>query len=199
MKLLDHRPDLLADRGDPADVLAEVAEQEQLSPSQRESLDYALGYWVLQALQRPGDTESLVLLDKLAAFAQLRSDGDTKFNDRLAALRDLLENKRLSATKRASQPSRQLHHAQAILSLLESDSRILQADLAKRLQISPGRVSQILAVMEQDGLLARERVGQVNWVVAAAAASPAREALRATAKPAERPLRGMDVWLGKAA
>lgn len=199
MKLLDLRADLLANQGDPAELLPELAAVDRLSPIQRESLDYALGYWVLQVLQRPADTDSLVLLDRLAAYAQQRSDGDTHFSAKLSALRDLLENKRLAVATRASQPSRQLHHAQAILGLLKSETRILQAELTKRLQVSSGRVSQILAVMEQDGLIARERVGQVNWIVDVTAASPTLKAKPTTTTPSESPIRGMDVWLPKRA
>jgi len=197
MKLLDLRADLLANQGDPAELLPELAALDRLSAEQREALDYALGYWVLQVLQRPADTDSLVLLDRLVAYAQQRSDGDALFVAKLSALRDLLENKRLAVATRANQPSRQLHHAQTILSLLQSENRIPQADMAKHLQISPGRVSQILAVMEQDGLIARERVGQVNWIVDAAAVSPTRNAKPTAAKHTEPATRGMDVWLPK--
>lgn len=204
MRWLDMRSDLLADRGDPADVIAELVAVDALSVKQRESLDYALGYWVLEALQRPNDADSLVLLDKLATFAQQRSAGDAQFSARLAALRDLLENKRLSLAKRRNQPSRQLLHAQAILDHLQGGKSVRQVDLAQELEVSPGRVSQILAVMEQDGLITRERRGQESWV------SPAgepnnnqppqnRPAPPQTADSSAKLQRGVEVFLDRQA
>lgn len=172
--MIDMRPDMLANQGDPAELLPELAALDRLSAEQREALDYALGYWVLEVLQRPADTESLALLDRLAACAQQRSDGDERFAAKLSALRDLLENKRLAVATRASQPSLHLAHAQAILSQLRTTAMMEPAEIARRIELDGLRVNGLLAVMEQDGLIERHRDGRRHWVrLSCAAQAPA--------------------------
>lgn len=168
-RAINLRADLLAN-----DLLPELAALDCLSPEQREALDYALGHWVLQVLQRPADIDSLTLLDRLAASAQQCADGDDVFRSKLTALRDLLENKRLAVATRVSKPSRQLHHAQEIIGLLRAagmHQQMLPSEIASRRRLEIGRVNGLLAVMEQDGLVERHRVGLLHWAKLSATAA----------------------------
>jgi hypothetical protein len=191
MSVLDFRPEALADRVDPAEALAALERAKTLTPAQRETLDYALSYWVLQTVERTGDLGGIHLLDRLCAAALRRAGGDDSFAARLKAWRDLLENKRLSiAARRAGGRAAQLRQCQPILDLLHSGTRS-QAELAEALALSPGRVSQILAVMESEQLIQRRRHGQQNQVSlperTAAAAKPAVDLQAAPAQKAGLP------------
>ena len=92
---------------------------------------------------------------------------------------DLLEGKRryLQASQIATPI--QLKHQDTILEIIEQahGRRVRQLDFVEVLKLSPGRVSQILGVLESRSLITRQRLGKESWVSLAEAASttPKRE------------------------
>ncbi len=65
---------------------------------------------------------------------------------------------------RNSAQSQELLQEPAILELLRNKNEMTQSDLGRALQLSPGRVSQVLVIMEARGQVARHRRGKENWV-----------------------------------
>ena len=180
VSLLDLRPELLADTVDPVDaelaIKAAIAAGSPLTAMQRQALNYALGYWVMQVIERPSDLESVLLLDRVCALAARAatlagatapsddaapSATPSDFCSRLSALREMLENKRQAIVVRNSQ-QRPLQ-ADAIIGALAAGSQT-QAALAKQLHLSAGRISQLLALMESLGMVQRQRCGRENQV-----------------------------------
>jgi DNA-binding transcriptional ArsR family regulator len=164
LNALDQRPDRLAEVTDPADVLAALQKQKQLSAQQVHALDYAISHWVTQTLSRAADTDSLLLLDALCAlFIRRAGTTSTGLAARLDGWRTLLENKRLAVQGLKTGRVRQLLQTAPVRRALAS-GEMTQAQLAAAVGVSAGRISQLLNVMEEAGLVQRHRVGRESRV-----------------------------------
>jgi DNA-binding MarR family transcriptional regulator len=176
--VLSLRPDQLAEKHDPSDLLAALRSRRvELTDTQREAVDYALAHWATEALARPGDSESVVMLDSLCALAARRAGtGGDRHIARWQAWRTLLENKRLAIAGRASGRASRLLQFQPILDALAGGQVKKQVQLAEDLGLTPARISQLLAVMEEAGAVLRRRVGrdvEVSLPASAPAITPA--------------------------
>jgi DNA-binding transcriptional ArsR family regulator len=168
-EVLDQRPDRLAETADPADVLAALQKHKQISAQQQQALDYAISHWVTQALSRAADTESLLLLDRLCALFIRRT---AHAQGRVEGWRTLLENKRLAVQGRQARGTRQLLQTQPVRQAL-ARGEMSQTELAAAVGVSSGRISQLLNVMEEAGLVQRRRVGRENLVSLPSQPAPA--------------------------
>jgi DNA-binding transcriptional ArsR family regulator len=173
MNLFEMRAEQLVDRKDPQDLLDRLASFPQLTSSDQEGLQHVLSHWVVRAISITGDVEGLITLDKLCALA-IRASGSAEFVVRLSTLRSLLEIKRLAVNARGSSRANNLLHAQPILEAL-ADGALVQSTLGEILKLSPGRVSQLLNVMEEAGLVQREKSGKENLVSRSGTCSPAED------------------------
>ena len=162
----DRNPDDLAERSEPAEVLAAVQAQDHLSAPQLAVLDVFLNHWVLAALQRPNDREGVLELQQLCELAHDLAEPSPEaqaFCPRLEAFGDLLEGKRRTLQAIATGVPSKLFHEDDILQTL-AHGETKQADLVTQLKLSAGRVSQILGVMESKGQIVRARRGKESWV-----------------------------------
>jgi len=185
MNLLNKRPEVLTDEAEPADLIAALRGNGALDARQVAILDHVLRQWTLRQLQRSEDSDGLLELDELVFLATERLPSDLPDADRARlrwqAFRDLLESRRLAARHAGGDRARELHHAGTVLALLRDGARP-QAEFSKELGVSAARVSQILSVMEEGGLIQRHRKGRENLV----------EAVGVPERP--RPVRGMDLF-----
>ena len=189
MEWLNKRPEEVVDQAEPADLLAD-ARVRPLSDSALGTLDHVLRQWTLRALVRAADTEGLLTLDDLAALGLKALPGGAegeRLRTRWQVFRDLLESKRLAIHGRESGRARQLLHSGRIVELLATGPQ-RQSELQAALDLSPQRLSQVLAVMEEGGLVRRERQGKEKIVSLAA-----EEASRSDRKSAQRSV-GATVW-----
>ena len=196
MDWLSKRPEQIVDRAEPADLIAELRQMPELSAGAAKSLDFALCQWTLYALSRADDDEGIRDLDDLGALAMRalpeEDSGTTTYRVRWRAFRDLLEAKRLAIAGAESGKARALLHAEAIIERL-AWGPVPQSELREQLGISPGRMSQVLGVMEEGRLVERRRRGKENIVSLAAGTAPRRmpsDVTRAAAETsrARRPL-----------
>jgi DNA-binding MarR family transcriptional regulator len=170
MNWLDARPEAIVDQADPSELLGSLRQAKSLTPERAVALDHVLRQWTLRALARSGDPEGLLQLDELAYLASERLDGQAdntaEFRNRWRAFRDLLESKRLAIAGAQAGRASRLLHADKVLELLNSGP-MAQSALRKTLGVTAARVSQILAVMEESGLIRREKKGRENLVARA--------------------------------
>jgi DNA-binding MarR family transcriptional regulator len=89
-----------------------------------------------------------------------------RYRARWHAFRDLLESKRQAIRGRQSGRAKQLLHAGPILEALASGAK-RQSELQTALGLSAQRLSQVLSVMEEAGLIERERHGKQKIVTLA--------------------------------
>ena len=175
MILATQRPEDIVDRTDPADLQSELRTAENLTSEAQRALDFVLRQWTLRGLSRTGDIEGLLELDDLSALAMRALPNDASsdaYRTRWQAFRDLLESKRLALGGRESGRARNLLHATPILEMLKAGPKP-QREIQVALRLSVQRLSQVLGVMEEGGLVQRQKQGKEKVVsLASDPASP---------------------------
>jgi DNA-binding transcriptional ArsR family regulator len=169
MNWLQHHPDDLIERFEPAEALALLRQQTALTPDQLLKLDVYLHHWTLVLLQRANDPEGvqemLTLCEITSDLAPAGIEGGA-MRQRWSGFEDLLEGKRRTLQACRHAPPIQLKQQDTILQIIEQSNggRVKQQDLAEHLNLSKGRVSQILGVLESRALITRQRQGKESWV-----------------------------------
>ena len=162
------------------------------SPRALQTLDHLLVVWTANTAARPDDVEGIAELQQLIDYVRHRSTNGHRLppasQNRWAALHDVLESRRHAIDGR--QPDRILKraHVRAILDLIGTGTtqRELTAGLQGRdIDISPGRLSQLLSLMEAHGLIDRRREGRENRL----SLTPAGQQAAPAPAPATKPLR----------
>ena len=169
MNWLQHHPDDLIERFEPAEALAQLRQQANLMPEQLLKLDVYLHHWTLMLLQRTNDPqgvqEMLTLCEIASDLAPEEAQGGA-MRQRWSGFEDLLEAKRRTLQASSQVAPVALKQQEAILQTIQrSDGgRVKQLDLVNSLQLRKGRVSQILGVLESRALITRQREGKESWV-----------------------------------
>lgn len=184
--LLDQRAERVADQSNPQEVMAALRRVDTINTEQQEMLDWVLTDWVMTVISRPADLEGVVELHTLCHLAQSSLDESASaaiFASRWEGYADLLEGKRLALQDRMAPPIVELLQEPKILArLAEGEAR--QADFADILNISAGRVSQLMALLESRGKITRVRRGKESWVMLAPVMAQAAAASSAGTIPA---------------
>ncbi|WP_396271114.1 helix-turn-helix transcriptional regulator [Ideonella sp.] len=169
MNWLDHHPDDLIERFEPADALALLRQQTALTLEQMGKLDAYLHHWSLVLMQRSNDPEGVQEMLSLSEIAQDLTPQDmqgTGMKQRWSGFEDLLEGKRRHLQAARTPAPIQLKQQDTIVQIIQQaeNGRVKQLDLAVSLKLSKGRVSQILGVLESRSLITRQRRGKESWV-----------------------------------
>lgn len=192
-----HHPDpaQLSSITSPAEILAAVRQfgaNDGWSPRALQTLDHLLVVWTANTAARPDDVEGIAELQQLIDYVRHRSANRQHLplasQSRWEALHDVLESRRHAIAGR--QPERILDraHVRAILGLIGTGTtqRELTAGLQGRdINISSGRLSQLLSLMEAHGLIDRRREGRENRL----SLTPAGQQAAPAPAPATKPLR----------
>lgn len=192
-----HHPDpaQLSSVTSTAEILAAVRQfgaDDGWSPRALQTLDHLLVVWTANTAARPDDVEGIAELQQLIDYVRHRSANRQHLplasQSRWEALHDVLESRRHAIAGR--QPERILDraHVRAILDLIGTGTtqRELTAGLQGRdINISSGRLSQLLSLMEAHGLIDRRREGRENRL----SLTPAGQQAAPAPAPATKPLR----------
>lgn len=192
-----HHPDpaQLSSVTSTAEILAAVRQfgaDDGWSPRALQTLDHLLVVWTANTAARPDDVEGIAELQQLIDYVRHRSANRQHLplasQSRWEALHDVLESRRHAIAGR--QPERILDraHVRAILGLIGTGTtqRELTAGLQGRdIDISPGRLSQLLSLMEAHGLIDRRREGRENRL----SLTPTGQQAAPAPAPATKPLR----------
>lgn len=192
-----HHPDpaQLSSITSTAEILAAVRQfgaNDGWSPRALQTLDHLLVVWTANTAARPDDVEGIAELQQLIDYVRHRSANRQHLplasQSRWEALHDVLESRRHAIAGR--QPERILDraHVRAILGLIGTGTtqRELTAGLQGRdINISSGRLSQLLSLMEAHGLIDRKREGRENRL----SLTPAGQQAAPAPAPATKPLR----------
>lgn len=192
-----HHPDpaQLSSVTSTAEILAAVRQfgaDDGWSPRALQTLDHLLVVWTANTAARPDDVEGIAELQQLIDYVRHRSANRQHLppasQNRWEALHDVLESRRHAIAGR--QPERILEraHVRAILDLIGTGTtqRELTAGLQGRdINISSGRLSQLLSLMEAHGLIDRRREGRENRL----SLTPAGQQAAPAPAPATKPLR----------
>jgi hypothetical protein len=169
MNWLQHHPDDLIERFEPMEALALVRQATTLTPEQLSKLDVYLHHWTLVLLQRTNDpdgVQEMLTLCEIASDLAPDSTEGRAMRQRWSAFQDLLEAKRRSLQAGRSSAPIPLKQQATILQTIQQaeGGRVKQVDFVGHLQLSKGRVSQILGVLESRALITRQRQGKESWV-----------------------------------
>lgn len=169
MNWLQHHPDDLIERFEPQEALALLRQQSTLTPEQLPRLDVYLHHWTLVLLQRTNDpdgVQEMLTLCEIASDLAPDSPNGHAMRQRWSAFQDLLEAQRRSLHARHSAAPVPLKQQDTILQHIQqaAGGRVRQVDFVSHLQLSKGRVSQILGVLESRALITRQRQGKESWV-----------------------------------
>ena len=192
-----HHPDpaQLSSITSTAEILAAVRQfgvDDDWSPRALQTLDHLLVVWTANTAARPDDVEGIAELQQLIDYVRHRSANRQHLplasQSRWEALHDVLESRRHAIAGR--QPERILDraHVRAILGLIGTGTtqRELTAGLQGRdINISSGRLSQLLSLLEAHGLIGRRREGRENRL----SLTPAGQQAAPAPAPATKPLR----------
>ncbi len=169
MHWLNHLPDDLIERFEPAEALTLLRQQVTLTSAQIGKLDIYIHHWTLVLLQRTSDPEGVQEMLTLCEIAQDLTPENAEgqaFRQRWNGFEDLLEAKHRHLQSRRQVAPVQLKQQDTILQIIEhsAEGRVKQLDLVEQLHLSKGRVSQILGVLEARALITRQRQGKESWV-----------------------------------
>ncbi|WP_374246971.1 hypothetical protein [Zoogloea sp.] len=191
--LLHPEPAQLSSTADTSDVLAalrQLGASDHWSERSLHTLDQLLVTWTANTAARQDDAEGIAELQRLIEYARNRTANQSSLppasRDRWSALNDVLESRRYAIEGRRPERILNRAHVRTVLSLIGTG--LSQPVLAEKLQdrnveISPGRLSQLLSLMEAHGLIDRKREGRENRLTL----TPAGQA--AAPAPAVKPLR----------
>lgn len=174
--LLSHpEPSALADTATPEQVLLalrEMAPEDAWPDWTLRLLDYLMVVWSAEAVARPADREGIAELQTFINYALERTANAARLPDswrqRWQAINDVLESRRMDLAGRNPDMVLGRKHVDTLLKMLEIGERS-QADVSASLkmrgiEITPGRLSQLLSLLEGHGLVERRRVGRENQV-----------------------------------
>jgi hypothetical protein len=167
MSLFGKRAEVLADQSSPQEIITLLRSLDTLDDEQQQTLDWVLTDWTMMLISRPSDLEGVVKMHTLCELAQSflpEPPAANTLRNRWGGFADVLEGKRLAIRARSSPQRTALLQEPAILTQLQEKSEIAQSELTETLKLSPGRVSQILAIMESRAQITRSKRGKENWV-----------------------------------
>jgi predicted Rossmann fold nucleotide-binding protein DprA/Smf involved in DNA uptake len=156
----EHHAGDLAQRSSAAQAQRALSSVSQLNRKDALTLDLVMQSWALTALCRPDDIEQTLEIHALASDAIEFLPNTQEFSDfkfRWSVLADLLEGKRQASISRASAPK--LAREDEIFALLAAKPQT-QAEIAKALKLSAGRITQLLDVLEERGKVSRQKTGR---------------------------------------
>lgn len=175
-ELLNHSdPTRLADEATPeqiADALFELAEDDPWPEWTLSLLDSLFIVWGVEAIARPNDSEGLAELQTTVNFALNRTRNrqtlPEQWRHRWSGIHDLLESRRMDLKGRNPEQVLGKKHVATLLELLaqgcDSQSALAEGLQARSIAITPGRLSQLLSLMEGNDLIARQKQGREKRV-----------------------------------
>ncbi|MBL8446945.1 MAG: MarR family transcriptional regulator [Zoogloeaceae bacterium] len=135
--------------------------------------DLILVVLATRACARKGDREEIGAVQRaitnLTSQARAAATLPPEYRARWLGFADILEARRLQLAAAAPDALLSRRHVPEILQLaIETHGGLKQSEISERLgaKVSPGRISQLLTLMESHGLIERTRTGRDNLVKA---------------------------------
>lgn len=165
------RPEAIIDSAEPLDLARAVEALDAWTPRHLLVIDDVLANWVPDTIARPNDAEGLVnlesaiarILDSAAARAaglrDLEAGSAADFAQRWRGFADTVRARHMTLEARAPERIRQLKHVSDIEASVIAGT-FKQSDIQKQTGLSASRLSQVLTLMESNGMLERQSVGK---------------------------------------
>ena len=159
-------PLLFVDRALPSDLLEAIKKLERWDERALEMANLLITVWSMDAIARANDREGISELQRIIHFTLNRaislSTLPEEFRSRWQEASDMLEARRLNLAH--ADPDAQLgrRHVPEILQWLLSngDRELPQSELVKHLEVTAGRVTQLIGPLESNGLVTKRKHGR---------------------------------------
>jgi hypothetical protein len=168
MNWFEHCAEDLAALSSPAELAEALRGCQRLDKAAQEKIDFVLIDWIMLTISRPADLEGVLELHKICRRAR-NLLGDQPLEQAMAmrwqGFADVLEAKNLAIrwAKSEAEAGNELLHEPIILRKL-AEGEMRQSEFIELLQLSAGRVSQILAALEVRRKISRAKRGKESWV-----------------------------------
>ena len=165
MRLDSQRPERLVNELDTESLIEAVLAIDQWSERRLGAVDYVLSHWTAQMAARQ-DARSVAELQSVIGQILERRPPPDPYAHRWRALDDALEARRLTLATRDPERVMGMRHVLPILEHLRKEGPTRQGDLLGRLRlgVSVSRLSQIVKVMEANGLVEVEQRGRESFL-----------------------------------
>ncbi len=198
-------PERLLDESDPGALAAAVEAIDAWTPRRLSLVDDVLTGWVAEFIARPHDREGLIALQSAiervlharSSRAESMHEDDqhaSTYARRWKAFSDAIEARDITLAERDPNRVRGLRHVADIETMLQSRGEVSQREVQEQLELSPSRLSQVLALMESHGLIVRRTAGRERFVARAASSLPV-----AVSVSTSNTWRGLDYLVGRTA
>ena len=159
-------PLLSVDRAIPAELLEAIKGLETWDEQALDMANLLITVWSADAIARANDREGISELQRLIHFSLNRANSlstlPEEFRCRWQEASDMLEARRLNLAH--ADPEAQLNrtHVREILQWLLNDGNreVPQSELVKYLEVSAGRVTQLIGPLESNGLVTKRKQGR---------------------------------------
>ncbi len=159
-------PLLFVDRAIPSDLLEAIRKLERWDEQALDMANLLITVWSMDAIARANDREGISELQRIIHFTLSRARSlstlPEEFRCRWQEASDMLEARRLNLAH--ADPEAQLgrRHVPEILQWLLSngDRELPQSELVTHLEVTAGRVTQLIGPLESSGLVTKRKHGR---------------------------------------
>ncbi len=163
-------PLLFVDRAIPSELLEAIKKLERWDEQALDMANLLITVWSADAIARANDREGISELQRIIHFTLHRASSlstlPEEFRCRWQEASDMLEARRLNLAH--ADPETQLNrtHVREILQWLVSNGNreLPQSELVKHLEVSAGRVTQLIGPLESNGLVTKRKQGRDNML-----------------------------------
>ena len=161
-------PAMLVDRSTPAELLAAIRSLDTWNETALKVANRLISVWSARAIANPNDREGISELQRVIHYTLNRANSlstlPDEFRYRWQEASDMLEARRLNLAH--ADPEAQLsrlHVPEILLLLLKAGNRELpQSELVQHLDVTTGRVTQLIGPLEANGLITKRKQGRDN-------------------------------------
>lgn len=165
------RPEMLIDSVEPLALAQAVEALDCWGERHLNVVDDVLTNWAAQYIARPADSDGLANLEssiarvldspasRAAGWHGSRPESVSDFAARWRGLLDAVRARQIKVNRRDPERIMALMHVADIKARIETGTH-KQSDLARQLDLSPSRLSQVLSLMESNGLIERKSAGR---------------------------------------
>ena len=166
---------------DVLDALRACTAEDGWPAEARDVLDFVLTVWVADSTARPNDREGVAELQRLVRYALERARWQGFF--------DVLEARRRTLVGRDPALVLDRRHVRELLAAIghagSTQQAVTEAFKSQGKELTSGRLSQLLTLLEAHGLITRQRTGRENRLMLTEAGRPHVQAAQ-PASPSKR-------------
>lgn len=161
-------PAILVDKASPSELLAAIRDIKEWSERELNSVNRLISVWSARAIAHLNDREGISELQRLIHYTLNRANSvatlPEEYRYRWEEASDMLEARRLNLAH--ADPKAQIdrpHVREILLYLHQAENREQpQSGLAEHLDVTAGRVTQLIGNLEANGLITKRKHGRDN-------------------------------------